>query len=493
MKIIFILIFTPLIICISFGQDNQTDGQSDKDSTTTPTLSDNENNTISTKEPVDIYEPNSLKSLYESLGYQTDINDVTGEKWEITEPWLIRQIIENLYNNGKLDFNKGSDSDSKKDDLKKIAEAILENQVRIICTKRFYDKNLSSLTIKLDTTLEFKAIDSGTNPKELKTINGWVEISNDITEKSYNNILTKNYSYNDLTRRDSPAFAEPKLVLNIYNSELFLYKFKFQNWKIFISTYYRLGNDKINLPSWYKGNILTGLNIRVNPSNLPNRLDYEEFGISIGWDVPINFSIQRDFVPSFVNDIFKDRLLVGTSDNLFLGLSYAPKKLYDNKEEEFIHLTAEGSFVIINKKKTNLALRNVSDFQSIRTHWSFSGTLGNIDNWLDIGVSVSGLILNKYSALVGTDDLELLNSKHHLLFSFEPAISREDPPFYYKISPQLSSDITNGGKFLIFKSIIFFGINMGIDFRYFISLNGDKTVPWHYKDYIVISPIIIIN
>jgi hypothetical protein len=453
----------------------------------------------------DLYSDENLKSIYEGIEYKTYVNDLTGEKWDITEPWLIRQIIENLYNNDRFILPKGiiKDSSIVKNDLELIGEAILKNQVRIRCAKRFYDNNLASLNVLLDTipmkdtVSPVSAIEAiNIDGKELKLdgMDNWVEIKDGVTDTTYRNILTKNYQYIDLTRRDISPLKEQQFVLSIYKSELFLYRFNFlQNLRVSISAYFKLGNDYINLPSWYKDHIAAGLSIRCNPSKLPNRLDYELFGLTIGWDTPINFTIQRDFVPSFINDILKDRRLTGTSDNLFFGISYAPIELHDTKENTFLFLTAEASFPIVDKKTTSLALGNISEFKSIRDIWSLNGLYGNIWEGLEIGTTVSGFTVNNYSALEPTDNLLVLDSKHHLLLSFEPGISREDAPFYYTLSPQINFDITNGQKFFVFKSVLFFGTNIGLDFRYFISLNGDNTVPWHYKDYIVISPMFIIN
>ena len=41
-------------------------------------------------------------------------------------------------------------------------------------------------------------------------------------------------------------------------------------------------------------------------------------------------------------------------------------------------------------------LGNVSEFQSIRESWSIGGTWGNIDEWFDLGGSVSGFTFHPF-------------------------------------------------------------------------------------------------
>jgi hypothetical protein len=274
-----------------------------------------------------------------------------------------------------------------------------------------------------------------------------------------------------------------------------------QNTKGIFSAYYHIGYDNINLPSWYKGTINVGLKFKLLPFLRRKNIHYERFSIALGWDGPISFSIQKDFVPGFMNSMFRNRLLNSTSDNLFVALSYSPSKNdplpfnwlgSDETNGTFVQLNAEATLPVTESKKSLSPVEKPEDFYSIRGHFSISGAVCNLWNSFNMGASFSYFQLNRYAAFSSIDDLSILGSKKHYLIAIEPAISREDFPIHYYISPQINFDVINGQKFFVLKSRLMFYDAFGVEFKYFESLSN-RDVPWHYKDYVVISPIVRIN
>ncbi len=432
----------------------------------------------------DLYSDHNLEEIYKRMTYRTPAFSEVQEKWKITDLDLIRDIFNKLYNNNAL---KRVNDNSALDDfvMKDYAKKIQDNLISIFCVRRYYDDQLDSLKFLM--------------PKgsELEPLSDWLEMERELSKETYERIKRKDYSFIDFTNQD---FVEPNndtySLFSLFHSEIYLISFGSQS-KDVISPYYQMGYDNINLPSWYRGSVNYGLKFKLIPDDRPNNLNYTKFSLTIGIESPQFFSVSND-AKGVMATMFRNRKLFSATDNIFIGLSYSPLKdswanLGTKNEKDFTQWDIELSLPFNKKTKEDLSLGPIDNFYSIQNHWSLNHSWHNIWDWADFGISYSGFNLAQYSTTSQTIELSRLSFRTHTLFSLEPGISREDPPFYYSFSPQLNFDFTNGQKFFVIKSQILFFRAFGIELKFFKSLNGKNTAPWHYQDYLVISPIIMIN
>ena len=438
------------------------------------------------------YSDEELKVIKENITFSTD--DLKKPLWEISDLDLISEILQNLINNRELkvkDENGKCQVINNSKQITQLWEEVHSGQFSIICRRRQYDKQVEHMEFLVNGS-----------PKYCD-INDWLVIKAAITAPTYQTVINRNYDLTDFTRQDYINSVDTSYaVLNIVHSEFVLSSLGLSaKGKGILSAYYQLGNDNINLPSWYKGSINIGLKYKFFPYYGRRDFNYDRFSVSLGWDGPIDFSIQKNYIPGFMENMFRDRLLKSTSDNLFIGFSFSPRQndpipfkwlATDEMSEEFIQLNAEASLPIFESDK-GLSQGNNTNFYSVRSYLSLRGSICNLWDFFNVGASFSYFQLNNYSTVTTTNELSILGSKKHYLVSIEPAISREDPPFHYYISPQINFDLSDGQKFFVLKSHLMFFGSFGIEFEYFESLNKKNTVPWQYKNYIVLSPIFRIN
>ena len=436
----------------------------------------------------DMYEDTTLSNINQDIVFKTD--DLKKQLWKIDDVNLTSEILQKLINNKKLKSNNnGNGKDIDSIQILELWEAVHEGNVDIICRMRQYDNQVEQLEFLVDG-----------NPK-YKPINDWLNIRDALTESTYEIVKSRNYAYTDISKRDYINSNDNfSVILSTLHSELVVSTLELANKKGILTAYYELGNDNINLPSWHKGSINVGLKYKLVPYRGSGNMNFERFSVALGWDGPINFSVGNDFVPGFMENMFSRRLLFSTSDNLFIGLSFSPKKsdpepfnwmAIDDSNGKFVQLNAEASLPIFENKE-NLPL-NLDKFSSVRGYFSLKGRVCNLWDFFNIGASFSYFQLYNFSELSPINELSLLGSKKHYLFSIEPAISREDSPICYNISPQINFDVVNGQKFFVLKSrLMFFGA-FGIEFNYFESISKKISSSWQYDNYIVISPIIRIN
>jgi hypothetical protein len=421
------------------------------------------------------YTSPDLQRIYESFGtpFYRDVQTT----WKITDPNLIREILHQLDINGYLIRENKDEARGSEGLLNSLVRKVDESQIDIFCREKYLNDNLEIIEISTDGGLRLEPL---TDPAEMRKA---------LSDTTYNKIIKKDYAYINLTKQDYYSNRSGYITLDILHSEFVLGSIEnpSDNSEIF-SLFYRLDYDNINLPSWYKGSIVAGIKYRLVPVKEPNIFNYEKFSLALGWESPLDFSSSNDFIPDFMRNMFRDKLLISTTDNIFIGASYA----FPDIDGEFLQLNAEVAFPIYKRSKESLPLSNIENFYSVKNHWSVGGRVCNMENLFNIGGSFSGFWLYQYSN-IASEALVTLKAKHHYLISLEPAITNENMPIYYSISPQLNLDLVNGQKFFVFKSQLMLFRSFGIDFKYFKSLNGNKTVPWHYNDYVVISPVIRIN
>jgi hypothetical protein len=437
------------------------------------------------------YDNPHLSLINKDITYKTD--DLKKPIWKINDLDLIIEIIEELNNKKELKTYDGNIKDTCNvigdDELNKLWTIVHKNDLKIICRQRYYDNQIEHIEFLVNGDIK------------LKPLNDWILIREALSEPKYEKIKQKNYSYTNYTKENFNTSNDTFYVMcSAISSEAILSSLDLDTKGLF-SAYYQMGCDNINLPSWYKGSINFGLKYKLLPYRGRNNINYERFSIALGWDGPLNFSIQNNSVPGFMESMFKERLLRSTSDNLFLGLSFSPSDddpapfswlATDSRDNEFIQLHAEASFPIY-ESDVSIPNRDISSFYSIRGHFSANGTICNLMNFFNIGASFSYFQLYNYSKITDVYRPSILGSKKHYLIGIEPAISREDMPIAYYISPQINFDLSDGQNFFVLKSQIMFFNFFGVEFKYLESLNKKKTAPWQYDNYIIISPIIRIN
>jgi hypothetical protein len=435
-----------------------------------------------------MYKDTTLFKIDRDIVYKTD--DLKKRLWKIDDINLTSEILQKLINNKKLKakFN-GSEKNIDSLQILNLWENVHDGDVEIICRSRQYDNQVEHMEFLVDGNPAFSPIDD------------WLNIRDALSVTTYDIVKLKNYPYSDLSKRDYVNTEDNfNLILSALHSELLISTLELANNKGNITAYYELGNDNINLPSWHKGSINLGLKYKLVPHRGISNNNFERFGVAIGWDGPMNFSVEDNFNLGFMQNMFSKRLLYSTSDNLFLGISYSPQKndpepfkwmAIDGSDGNFVQLNAEASMPIFENKR-DLPLI-MDKFNSVRGYFSFKGRVCNLWDFFNIGASFSYFQLYSFSEKSGVNDPILLGSNKHYLFSIEPAISREDSPISYNISPQINFDIVNGQKFFVLKSqLMFFGV-VGIEFNYFESINKKIRSSWQYDNYIVVSPIIRIN
>lgn len=448
---------------------------------------------------INVLNSQDLKSIYEQLEYKTDPQNGYYETWRIDDRKLIREVFVKLINRGAL-IDASGKVWTMEDFNDKIGNDVFNGNIKIICQKRYYDDEIAKINF-------VNSINPSNVPGEIKD---WIYLS-DLLDNLYVFIKAKKYSHTDLTKKEysSEQKYNIDMYLNGLNPRLMLWNNVdgdlAQNSFWVVSAFGRMGFDQINLPLWYKGSVIAGLNVDyIDNVNKKDR-DYKRFSIYLGIDEPVNFSIKSKSSSS--SQIFKEKILTGLGTNFLAGATYTlttPGGF--GSFGEYIVMNGEASINITEKKKERFdinkpvfnVVKNVTSASAIFKHADFGFARVNGTGLFNYGLGLAWFSSTTMSIISPTDKLKKVASiKSNGVVSPEFGISQDGDLIQYSITVNYSHHFSpdfNPYGYIGIKSLFMLSNFIGFDVRYYKAVFNSKNIPeWQYDSYIVFSPILRIN
>ncbi|MGA9120593.1 MAG: hypothetical protein WB699_14610 [Bacteroidota bacterium] len=417
------------------------------------------------------------QAIYKGLEKRTDMFEK--ERWTISDQSLISDVLFQLVNfqgEGDRDLNtirRGSESFIKKN---------REGLLRIECIKRSHDDEIERLDF----------YEMGGTGQPLVSLSDYANIREVLGSTTYAKVRT-----NPTTHFDSRQGIAYDLYFHALNPEIMLWSTSPDSSHCYrVSAFGRLGDDYLDLPFWFKGTIVSGLRLAYvdNTSLLDLDRDYTLYGLSVGVESPINFSVQTQEQQSG-NSPFKSRKVEGSGTGFYLKASYTPwsrMNIITQNFQEQIQFVVEGSVALQEKK---LYAWSIPDsFYSVRNYVTLAAYLKHV-SLFNFGAGITWHdVHHVYHYTPPDEPLRRLGpSTNNVLPFLEVGISEDGSLLQYAITTQLNYSVNENYGFFVVRSMLMLSNTIGIDLRYFKAIRTSGLPVWQYDNYLAISPVFRVN
>jgi hypothetical protein len=434
----------------------------------------------------------NLWRIYDGLEYNDGTNS---ESWFIGDRDLVQDITRKLISRGAIrDLNRNVLPRSIR---QRLTSLINEDFVEVMCVRRF-DGELQRLVL-------FSPYDPSVTDS-ISPIVDKVEMER-VLGSLYKTIKAREYPINGTSTRRTTSQQQITydLYLHLFNPHFMIWQdtqlipnagevsdpkaprpVRQTRWMV--SLFGQSGNDYLSLPSWYMSSMIGGLKVSYinNTQHAIKERDYETFGIWVGYEEAVNFSVPRGETGSS-NAIFKDRLLQGSGSKVFVRATWIPEYNYPARGE-YIKFAIEGAVGISEKKGYGAGVPD--SFYSVRNYLSLRGSLKHLLGIFDVGTGVSWHDLHHIRRT--TNPISRVEPSQNNFIPFvEVGISQDESLLQYAISTEFNYNL-HGYSYFAVKSRLMLSNWLGVDVRYYNGF-GSNLPEWHYDNYIMITPIIRIN
>ncbi len=416
-------------------------------------------------------------AIYKSLEKNTDM--FTKEHWTVRDQQLISEVLFELVN-----FQGEGDKDLNRI-RREAASYIKKNDdglLRIECRKRSHDDEIERL--------EFYAMGADSLP--LASLTDYAYIRTLLGPTTYAKVRS-----NPTTHFDSHQGEAFDLYFHAMNPEMMLWSTLPDSSRCYrLSAFGRMGDDYLDLPFWFQGTVVAGIRLAYidNTSILSLDRDYTLYSLSIGGELPANFSvIGMENQPA--NSPFKQRKVEGSGTGMYLKATYTPwakPNLITQNYQEQLQFVVEGSVALQEKKLYHPSIPDT--FYSVRNYLTLAAYLKHA-GLFNFGAGISWHDVQHI--LRYTPENEPLRriepTTNNLLPFLEVGISQDGSLLQYGITTQVNYSPTDNYGFFVVRTSLVLSNTVGLDVRYFKALRRDGLPAWQYDNYLAISPVIRIN
>jgi hypothetical protein len=436
-------------------------------------------------------EVEGLKTLYQSLEYNTLAFNDLKQKWMIDDPTFIRELFNRFIVRNAL---REEGKTVKPDKIKERLSLVQGGDVTILLKKRYYDDQIEyfgfyrSQDIGNDTALAlFDPIYDGYLLRDIIGI------------QAYAKIKELSYFYKETTKE--PHYT--KLGYN-FDVNLNLLKPEIMFWnttsdatnKYLLSAFGVWGNDKSFWPGWYSSEFYAGARLTYFKS-LDNDPEKYSYRLSLGGGIPSN--------RPYKNDTKVNKLWVA-GQSLYGKLEGYPFMFIGSKFMEDVYFSCEAKVTLNDNKPADFGkyTSNV-DFYANKFFLNWEMKKRNIMNVFDfgdleVGLSLSSSDINKLrldptkSEIIDLEKgrKEFMRKFNHIL-ALDVGVRKSGGLLQHSIN-LISAYTTDGYGFVGMKAMAMVSGNFGFDVGIYSSFNVNKTsYPYRYDVYVVFSPILRIN
>jgi hypothetical protein len=417
------------------------------------------------------------RAIYRAMEPNTEM--FVKDEWTITDPQVISEVLFRLVN------YQGIGSSDLSIFREHTADFVRKNDAGLLsikCRKRWSSSDIERMTF----------IDAHADSVPLATLTDFAYISTVLMPATYAKV-----SRNPLNRFSSPQGLLYDLYFHAENPEFLFWSTQPDSSKYYkLSFFGRLGNDNLDLPFWFKGTMVVGLHLGYvdNISMLSKDRDYSLYGLYLGLETPINFAMSGK-PSSSGGSIFKSRLVEGSGNSVFFRATYTPwskLNIITNNFEEQVQFLMEVSVALQEKRVYPATIPD--QFYSVRNYLTLAGYLKHAGLFnFGAGLSIhDSHWLTRYNP---SDQpvVHLAPSTNNVLPFLEAGISQDGGLLQYAFTTQVNYNLSEKYGFFVFKSYLSLSNTFGVDVRYFKSFNSNNLPPWHYGNYLEVSPVVRIN
>ncbi len=433
-----------------------------------------------------------IEKIYRNLEYNTTAFNDLKNTWNITDPYLIRDIFNRFVVKNALEV------DGRKitwDELKRRAEAVHNSNVYIELRQRYYDSEIEMLRFYTEKN---NSADFSRKEYIFDSVEGFIFIRDILSRDIYEKLKGRLYAHTDLTKSTFNSFLSYNfnIRMHLQKPDLMFYTITTSRMnKFMLSLNGEWGNDQLVYPGWYAPEYSAFLKLSYLNFVANNKINYTYY-FKLGLGIPAK---QPDF--DFIEEGYS-KILVPSGINIKFDLGGNPLKLI-HKYFEKIHLKLEGSIALSENEAGDYKIDYATKFFSLRNFVNFYANHKNLVNVFEFGTLDAGLGFSLY------------NMNHYYLDPRRKEITEIDPDEHglktmlmadanlvnnsnllqHKIGLQLNYDIPDSYGYFglkVFVSITnFFGFDLGF-YKSFSA--GDQGLPnYRLSDYLVFSPMININ
>ncbi len=416
-------------------------------------------------------------SIYNSLEKKTDM--FVKEHWTIRDQGLISEVLFELVNfqgEGDKELNRVRQESAAF--VKKNGDGLL----RIECRKRSHDNEIERMDF----------YEMGNDAQPIASLSDYAYIRSLLGSATYAKVRS-----NPTTHFDSHQGESCDLYFHATNPEMMLWSTMPDSSRAYrLSAFGRMGDDYLDLPFWFQGTVVAGMRLGYidNMSILELDRDYSLYSLSVGAEIPANFSV-IGWENQPANSPFKQRKVEGSGTGFYLKATFTPwskLNLVTQEYQEHLQFVVEGSVALQEKK---LYAASIPDtFYSVRNYLTLAAYLKHV-GLFNFGAGITWHDIHQ--VLHFTPEGEPLRrvgpTTNNLLPFLEVGISQDGSLLQYGITTQVNYSPTENYGYFVVRTILMLGNTVGFDLRYFKAIRSDGLPPWQYDNYIAISPVIRIN
>ncbi len=416
-------------------------------------------------------------SIYKSLEKKTDM--FAKEQWTIRDQRLISEVLFELVNfQGEGDRELIRIRQESGSFVRKNGEGLL----RIECRKRSHDDEIERMDF----------FEMGNNTQPIASLSDYAYIRTLLGPATYAKVRS-----NPTTHFDSHQGESCDLYFHAMNPEMMLWSTLPDSSHVYrLSAFGRMGDDYLDLPFWFQGTVVAGMRLAYidNTSILELDRDYTLYSLSVGAELPANFSVMG-WENQPTNSPFKQRKVEGSGTGFYLKATYTPwskLNIITQEFQEHLQFVVEGSVALQEKK---LYAASIPDtFYSVRNYLTLAAYLKHA-GLFNFGAGITWHDL--HHVLHYTPENEPLRrvgpTTNNLLPFIEVGISQDGSLLQYGITTQVNYSLTDNYGYFVVRTTLMLSNTVGLDLRYFKAIRSDGLPPWQYDNYIAISPVIRIN
>lgn len=430
-----------------------------------------------------------LKTIYESLEYNTLAFDDLKKKWVLTDPFFVREIYNRFVVRDELRIN---DQRVSLDIIKQRSQEIYDGKILVDMRKRYYDDEIEYFAFVPEEEIDKE------NPKYLfDPVRDPFLLRDILGEKVYLKMKDQSYFFSNLTKEeyDTKNGYYFDLYVNVLEPRVMYWTTtsSFRN-KYTLGFFGKWGADQVFLPGWSSMEYIVGSELSYYKAIASNPDKYS-YRVNVGISFPST-------IP-FVSELPATPLMV-SGQAVYFKISGDPLKLFGEDIGDFT-VNYEVKYTATTFTPKDLGNTKQIDFFTNRAYFILEGRLKNLYNLGDFGnveaaVGMSSMDINKFRSVPGsskTTDLEsnksIIEKLDYMLF-VDGGIARTGGLIQHRFHLTLGYS-TAGYAVVGIKSQTMLSGNFGFDIRVMSALGQDKkSFPtWRKDAYIVFSPILRIN
>jgi len=416
-------------------------------------------------------------AIYKGLEKKTDM--FVKEQWTIRDRGLISEVLFEL-------VNYQGEGDGELNTLRKERDVLVERNgegmLRIECRKRSHDCEIERMDF----------FESGIDGAPIASLSDYAYIRSLLGPATYEKVKS-----NPTTHFDSHQGESCDLYFHAMNPEMMLWSTLPDSSRCYrLSAFGRMGDDYLDLPFWFQGTVAAGLRLAYidNTSTLDLDRDYTYYSLSLGAELPANFSV-LNWETQPANSPFKQRKVEGSGTGFYLKATFTPwskLNLMTQSYQEHLEFVVEGSVALQEKK---LYAASIPDtFYSVRNYLTLAAYLKHA-GLFNFGAGLTWHDIHHVLHYTPEDEplRRVEPTKNNLLPFLEVGISQDGSLLQYTITTQVNySPVMSYGYFVVRTSLVLSN-TVGFELKYFKAIRADGLPAWQYDDYIAISPVIRIN